>query len=110
MLQLADRVRQRNADDAISAERSHLAPVARADHLVSLEPEARREYSIKSGRRSAPLHVTKFCHACLQIRAALNLRGQCLANSSESIVPINCPALLFCEKCFVGMWVRVFSD
>ena len=74
MLQLADRVRQRNANDAISAERSHLSPLAGANHLVCLDAEARREYSIKSSRRSAALHVSEFCHPRLQIRAAFNLR------------------------------------
>src|SRR5204862_1848413 len=71
------------------------------------DPEAGGEDSIEGRGRAAALHVSKFRDARLNVRAALNLGRESLADSAESIMTIDRDALLLRKKIFVTVRMRV---
>src|SRR5438067_11465616 len=81
-LQFSDCFREWDPDDPISAQSSHLSPVAGANHLVSLKSEPRCQDSIECSGRAAALHITELCHTRLNTGATFDLRAENFANAA----------------------------
>src|SRR5439155_7178504 len=66
--------------------------------------------AIEGGRRPATLDITKLGHPGLNVGASFDFSCERLANPAETIVPVDGVALIFVQKWFIGMGVRIFRD
>src|SRR5262249_21613383 len=82
--ELGDRLRERDVDDVVPAQRGHAPPLALLDEIGGDKAEPCCEHTVACSGRATALHVPEHGHPRLEAGAALDLAGERLADSAQT--------------------------